>query len=305
MHRPVHVYMIFLAGILLFNALRTPAARADSINFNSQLRYLNSSGETTLEASGEKISNDFYRFDQRYNLDLTKSIYSYLTFETGAFYELDQATSETDGNKTDFEVTTLRPYAELNLNNPIYQAGLTVRKTRRDEEVTDLPDTRADRDEMIAILGMTPAKVFPEWRLTLDRTHTYDDPETVDRVVDLYNLDTHYTPWTTLLLDYVYTRVDTDDRIGGFDTLDQTHFGRVGYSRNFWTNRLALNTEYRIRHQTFEFPASAEVESPLVRNAGLSALDQTPEDGPLDVNNALIDGNLIASAGLNIGASGN
>jgi hypothetical protein len=305
MHRPVFLYITFVAGVLLINALRSPTARADGINFNSQLNYLNSSGETTIEATGEKISNDFSRWDQRYNLDVSKNIYSYLTFETGAFYELDQATSKTDGDKTDFEVTTLRPYAELNLNNPIYQAGITVRKLRRDEEVTDLPDTRADQDEMIAILGMTPAKVFPEWRLTLERTHTYDDPETVDRVVDLYNLDTHYTPWTTLLLDYVYTRVDTDDRFGGFDTLDQTHFGRIGYSRNFLTNRLALNTEYRIRYQTFEFPSSAVVESPLVRSAGLSALDQTPEDGPaLDVNNALIDGNLIASAGLNIGASG-
>jgi len=305
MHRPVYVYIVFLTGILLCNTLRTPVVRADSINFNSQQNYINSSGETKIEATGEKISNDFYRYDQRYNLDLTKSIYPYLTFETGSFYEVDQATTKTDGNKTDFEVTTLRPYAEINLNNPIYQAGVTVRKTRRDEEITDLPDTRADRDEMIAILGMTPAKIFPEWRLNLERVHTYDDPETVDRVEDLYNLDVHYTPWTTLLLDYVYTRIDTDDRIGDFDTLDQTHFGRAGYSRNFWSNRLFMNTEYRIRYQTFEFPPGAEVETRLQPDEGLSAPppDNPPDNGRLSDNGALIDGNLILSAGLNIGAS--
>jgi hypothetical protein len=43
----------------------------------------------------------------------------------------------------------------------------------------------------------------------------------------------------------------------------------------------------------------------LVRAAGLSSLNNTPEDGPaLSQNQALVDGNVIASAGLNIGTSG-
>jgi hypothetical protein len=47
------------------------------------------------------------------------------------------------------------------------------------------------------------------------------------------------------------------------------------------------------------------VENPLLRSDGLSALDNTPEDGPaLSVNDALIDGNLIATAGLDIGTAG-
>jgi hypothetical protein len=66
-----------------------------------------------------------------------------------------------------------------------------------------------------------------------------------------------------------------------------------------------MDTEYRIQYDTFEFPGSATVESPLQRSAGLSSLDNTPEDGPaLSSNVALIDGNVIASAGLDIGTAG-
>ena len=43
----------------------------------------------------------------------------------------------------------------------------------------------------------------------------------------------------------------------------------------------------------------------MQRSQGLFSFDNSPEDGPaLAVNNALIDGNLIASAGIDIGLGG-
>jgi hypothetical protein len=292
--------------ILLFDALLLSTARADGVRFNSDLLYTNSSTTTKLKATGESIDSDFDRFDQRYNLNVTKRFFPYLSFETGAIYEFNQLTSKTEGNKVDIDEEILRPYVELNLDNPFYNAGAAVRTRRREEKITGLPKTRADRDEFTGSVGMTPGELFPNWNLRYTHVHTYDDPETIDQIQQTLLLDSSWRPWESLNLDYTYTRVDSDERTLDFDTLQQTHFGRIGYAQNFWDRRLSLNTAYSINYNKFEFSSDTGfVENPLLRSAGLSALDNTPEDGPaLSANDALIDGNVIASAGLDIGTAG-
>ena len=306
MHRAVFPNICLTLVILLFDALLLSTARADGVRFNSDLLYTTSSTTTKLKATGESIDSDFDRFDQRYNLNVTKRFFPYLSFETGAVYEFNQLTSKTEGNKVDIDEEILRPYVELNLDNPFYNAGLAVRARRREEKITGLPKNRADRDEFTGSVGMTPGELFPNWNLRYTHLHTYDDPETIDQIQQTLLLDSSWRPWESLNLDYTYTRVDSEERTLDFDTLQQTHFGRIGYAQNFWDRRLSLNTAYTINYSEFEFSSDTGfVENPLLRSAGLSALDNTPEDGPaLSVNDALIDGNVIASAGLDIGTAG-
>jgi len=292
--------------VMLLLAVFLPArVTAEGVRFNSEHLYNYNDSDTTIKDTGEKISSTFTRFDQRYNLDVSKTLYPYLVFATGTFYEHDKSTTSSEDLDVDSTEKTLRPFVELNLNNPIYQAGVTYRKTRIEEETTDLPDTRSNRDQFTATVGMTPSQEFPEWDFTFIRTLTSDNPETIDQKVDIYDFGTQYTPLPGLLLDYSYLRNETDDRLRNFDTTEQTHFGKAEYSNNFFGNRVSLNTAYRIRYNTFTFPGSATVEQPIPSVAGLSSLDNTPEDGPaLSQNQALVDGNVTASAGLNIGTGG-
>jgi hypothetical protein len=281
-------------------------ARAEGINFNAEYIYTVSDSETKIKATGEKIKTDFTRSDQRYNLDISKNLFPYLSFATGGIYELNRLVSESDNNRTSFKEQILRPFAELTLNNPIYQAGLTYRKNRIEEEITDLPDKRSDRDEFIGTVGMTPERLFPDWNFTFIRTITDDHPTTIDQVRDVYFFETRYNPIRNLLMDYAYTRIDTDDKFRSFDTLEQTHFGKIEYARNFLDERLSMNTGYNIRYNELEVPGSGTIESPLVRVAGLSSLDNTPEDGPALTNNpALINGITAAPiTSLNLGLNG-
>jgi len=305
MHRAGFLHICLLTVILLLNALMPSNGGADGIRLFTEFQYNSTDSDTKIKDTGEKISSEFTRFDQRYDLDLSKTLYPFLLFATGAVYEHRDAEAKTED--LDFNTTEkiLRPFVELNLNNPIYQAGMSYRKTRIEEEITDLPDSRLDRDQYTAILGMTPSREFPEWNFSFIRTLTWDDPETVDRRLDVYNFETLYSPWRPLLLDYSYIRTENDDRLRNFETTDQTHFGRAEYSQDFFNQRLSFSTRYNIRHNIFEFPSSATVEQPLARSSGLSSLDNTPDDGPALTNNAvLIDGNVTASAGLNIGTSG-
>lgn len=306
MHRSVFLNICLILVTLLFDALWLSNARADGVRFNSDLLYTKADTSTKLKTTGESIDSDFWRFDQTYNLNVSKRFFPYLNFETGAVYEFNQLSSNTEGNKTDIDEEILRPFVELNLDNPLYNAGVGVRTRRREEKITNLPKTRADRDEISGSVGMTPAELFPVWNLRYSHVHTYDDPETIDQIQKTLLLDSSWRPLDSLNFDYTYTRVDSEERSLDFDTLQQTHFGRIGYFRSFFDGRLSMNSGYSINYNTFEFSSdTGSAENPLLRSAGLSSLDNSPDDGPaLSVNDALIDGNLIASAGLDIGTAG-
>jgi hypothetical protein len=120
-------------------------------------------------------------------------------------------------------------------------------------------------------------------------------------------VESDYTAWRDLRLNYFYSRTDTENRLANFDTLEQLHSGRAEYGRSFWDGRFYVNTNYRMSYSTIDFTGeSSSARVPLFRSQGLFSLDSTPQDGPaLAVNNLLIDGNTEASSGIDIGSGGN
>ena len=304
MHRAVFWFSSILPVILVMSAILPLSARAEGIGFNSQLRYSWSDSKTTDRDTGETSDSKSYRFDQRYNLDLTKTLYPYLSFRAGTFYEVNTSKSLTDNFK--IEETTLQPVVGLTLNNPLYHAGVQYTGTRRTQKTTNFPKTELSRDDIVSSLLWSPADL-PLVDLRFNWTHTYDHPKSVDVVDKLLTLKSSYTAWEDLNLTYIYTRLDADDRMGGFDTLDQTHFGTVNYTHNFLNDRLSMNTNYAIRYNTLEFPGAETVQLPLQPFEGLYRVDNNPpDDGQLNMSsNALIDGNLTvpAATALNIGSA--
>jgi hypothetical protein len=289
---------------VMLHALAMPA-KTDGLNFNSRFVSTTSSSQTTLKSTNEQIDTEFNSFDQRYNLDFSKSLFPYLNFAAGSFYQLNEITSSNQNIETEIKQDRISPYLEMNLNNPYYKAGLAYRKTRVEEQTTGLTKTQTDRDQYTATMGMTPMGLLPRWNMIYTRSITSDEPETVDQQEDLFNFSTQYALLADLNLDYSYTRRDTDNRLRDFMTTEQTHFGKIAYSHNFLQNRLSLNSGYSINYNTLEFPGTATVEKTLLRSAGLSSLDTTPTDGPaLAPTPTLIDGDLTASTGLDIGLGG-
>jgi len=291
--------------MLFFHLPLARNAGADDIRLTGEITYQDVDTKNTNKLTGEKFNTDTYIIQQRYDLNLSKTIYPYLSFDAGTIFELDEATSKTEGTKTDTEERLLRPFLQLSLNNPIYQASLKYTRTERHNETTNAPNTDDIRDEYDAILGWKPIDL-PEVTFRYSYTHDYDDPETVDRVEKLTTVESNYTALRALRLNYFYSRTDTENRLTNFDTLEQFHSGRAEFTRNFWDARFFLNTNYRIAYSTIDFSGdSSSARVPLFRSQGLFSLDNTPQDGPaLSVNNALIDGNLDASTGIDIGLGG-
>ena len=305
MCRAVFFFISLLAVMLFFHVLLAPNAGAEGIRLNGEITYQDVDTTTTNKTTGEKFDTNSYLIRQRYNLDLSKTIFPYLSFDTGSIFELSHTNSETEGTTTKRDERLLQPFVRLSLNNPIYKSSLEYRRTEFHTSTTNVPNTEDIRDEYDAILRWKPVEL-PEVTLRYTYTHVYDDPETVDLVEKLTTVESKYTAWRDLSLNYFYSRTDTENRLANFDTLEQLHSGRAEYGRNFWDGRLFFNTNYRIIYSTIDLSGdSSNVQVPLFRSLGLFSLDNSPQDGPaLTVNNALIDGNLNASAGIDIGLGG-
>jgi hypothetical protein len=303
MSRASHLFIWLLPVVILFNIIASSNAGADRINLQGEFTYTNSDSETTNKTTGLTAASTFSVFNQRYNLDFSKTIYPYLALGGGTRYELNNSTSTFQVGETETEETILRPFLELNLNNPIYKAGVKYRRTQIENKITGIPDTEDFRDEVDTVLGWKPAGL-PEWNLRYFYTHTYDDPETVDSIENLLTLDGRHNIGNELDLGYFYTRTARENSISGTETLEQTHNGRIDYSRNLLNKRLFLNTGYRIRYNTFEFETIGNVEFPVLLDHGLSSNDDSLLAVTLDINDELIDGDRDASAGINIGSLG-
>ena len=279
MRRDDYLLIWLLPAVISLSIFSAINVWAEGVNFRTELTYINSHQENTNKSTGEKIKSDFYSFDQLYNLDLSKTLYPYLTFAAGTFFEQDYSTGKTAGTKAKTEERVLIPFVQLNLNNPLYQGGIQYRRTERSEQTTDVPNIETFRDEINTSFGWQPAEL-PSLNLRYNYFHTYDHPETQDDIQKLLYLETAYTAWEALNFDYIYTRTDTHDRLTNFDTLNQNHFGRVQYANDFFEGLLSLNTSYKINYNTVEFSSSGSSELPLQRTQGLSSFDDTPQNGP-------------------------
>ena len=303
MNRIFFLFTWLFLLVILLNLFMPINIHAEGVTVRGQFTFTTSDNKTTTRSTGESIRSKLYEYDQLYDLQLSKTIYPYLTFQSGAHFEWDNTTSKSEGTKTDVDEKLLRPFARLTLSNPIYQASVEYRTNQREEKITGQPKTEDYIDTLETFLGWKPLDL-PSLTLHYTQTHTHDHPETIDQMVKLLTLNTDYVAWQELGLHYVYTRQDTENRKANFDTLEQNHLGRVEYSHNFLNNRLFLNTNYRIRYNLLKVPQSGTQEVALQRFRGLSIVNDNPAQGPLDLNDALIDGNVVVSAGIDIGLAG-
>jgi len=304
MRRGDYLFIWLLPVVIFLSIFSAINVCAEGVNFRTELTYTNSDIENTNKSTGQKIKSNFYSFDQVYNFDVSKTIYPYLTFAAGTFFELLNSTSKTAGTKTDTEERLLVPFVQLNLNNPLYQAGIQYRRTQRNSQPPAGPNTENVREEINTSFGWLPSEL-PSLNLRYSHVHSYNDPKTQDEIQKLLYLASEYTAWEDLRFDYSYNRNETEDRLTDFTTLDQTHFGRVEYSNDFLDRLLSLNTSYRIEYNSLEFTTGGSSDVALQRSQGLFSLDNTPQDGPaLPPNGALIDGDVFASANIDIGLGG-
>ncbi len=294
---PSFLLLAAFGHVLLFARV----ASADSLRAIVDLGYAKDDMKTTDSAGGTTQANSNI-FTQRYRLFMNKSFFPNLSLDAGGLFERVQTDSDTGGAGTTAIDTKTRPYFDLRLTTPLYQAGVGYSRREGELKATGVPSTTDVNDEWHVIAGWKPDG-FPDWSVRLNEVDTFDKARIFEDTTTKQAIVIGHYAYKGLDLRYQPSYRDTVSRIDGIETKEVTQSGRALYSGTFFRNRTTLSASYEITNVATEIVASGtgEVSFPLFPLAGLSALDDTPTDGALDLNPALVDGNLAAGAGLNLG----
>lgn len=280
------------------------ATAAEGISGYLDLGYTNV--ETDVEdVFGKVTRSDTSAITQRYNLMFSKGLAPYLRFyANGLFNKADSATV-TNGNRTESTSTLILPTVDLTLRSPVYTAGVKYSRAELTSTSNGLPSTTDINESYQGILGWKPPDPnLPSFEMRLTRTHSFDrERVSHDIVSDFAGLVMNYAPTSKVLLVYRPSYIDTTNKFSGLETQTLTQTGLVQYSDRFFRDRISIGTSYNVTYNDLRVSVSGTGSVDISQSAfsGLSSIDDTPVDGALAPNPALIDTNLTASAGINIG----
>lgn len=292
-------------GFLIFSlalALLQGTAHADILA--GSLEWFAQNGEsTTTDAAGLTTETRSRTFLQRYNLNFNSQLAPLVRLHAGLRAEKQTANSESGDN--DFKITTtlLMPSVALTLTNPFVNAGVGYEK-RDDKVVTGGQSITKYRDTRNAFLGFKPEGLPALDLMYLGTTWHDKERTTLDRDEDMFQLSSMYRPLRSLQLNYRATYDELEDHLTQGDTKSLIQSARVGYNDRFVDDRWMLAANFNVTRQDVEYTRGGAGNMLLVQlfpAAGLSSINDAPQLGALSANTALIDGNLTAGSGINIG----
>ena len=276
------------------------------VNLRSELQGQFFNSTLRNKDTGEETKSQFLGLTQRNNLYVSKTLYPYLSVRGGGIFEFLLSESQSLGATTESSETRLKPFGEITLDNPVYKAGFWYSRTILDERLSGAPDGEATLEEWRAFLGWKPSDVL-EVNGRYSQSHAQEDPSGADLLEKRIVADLNYLPLREIQVNYLFTNKWTDDLRQGSSFTEQTHNGRVEFSRAFFGNHVLVNTSYNLQYLSLDLPAEGSQDRllPVPRVAGLSAIDNTPATGPVaDPAPGLIDGNLVAPTGIDLGLDG-
>lgn len=293
-------------------ALAAPGlARPDGFMLRAEPGYSASRTETTAEGITTDVENTAIL--QKYALTLDKSLLPLVRLGAGGLLDWTQGTTTSPTLESDTDAKRWTGYGRLDLGNPRLGGGAGY--DRREESNRFEPhdgttsSTRLINDVVTAYAVLTP-EGLPAGDLRLSRSTTHDrDRMSTDRQEDQLLLNARYVPIKDLELRYAFRATDSVDRISQFETLQLSNLLRAAYQHQFLERRLSTYVSYdatRLDSRTTISGPGGAVLTQQFPIRGFSKVEVFPEVAErivLDQNPALIDANLTASAGIDIGFS--
>ena len=261
----------------------------------------------TTDASGATTKFSTNTYNPRVTLSVNTDIFPKLNLNAGGVFEKNISILSSQEENTRTTLTRWRPYIYLTLRDPLYEVGIGYNRKEDTTKTTDTPRFTLINDDYLATLKWRP-EGLPSVEAQLERTNTYDESRDVQNTTkDFISLLSRYS-YNGLDIRYQGTYTDTDDKVGEIETKDMLHSAWLSYSNSFFDRRVSVSSTYNINYE--EIKTSTSVSTPgtggtvsiqLFPLAGLSINNNTTTPLTLNTNPALIDGNLTAGAGINIG----
>jgi len=298
--------LLALPALVAVSGVLAREVRAEGLS--GYLEYDFSRNDTeNKDAGGQSIRTKADSFTQLYNLTLDRKLYPNLNLLASGIFQEKDISFDIEGAESDTTTTTLRPYVSLNLRTPLYYAEVAYSRNEEKVKASGFSPLTTVRESYVSTLYWSPDR-FPDLKIQYSRDRLYDkDRLRSDTITDLYQATSNYRPIEDLSLYYQGTFRNTDLRLSDTTTKEMTNNGRVNYSNNWWRRRITFGLDYNVTNQVLETETSGggEVGLRVFPFAGLSATSGTPENvTPLVPNPALIDGDLAAGTGINLGPAG-
>jgi hypothetical protein len=257
----------------------------------------------TTDSSGTVTKLNTNTYNPRLTLSVNTNLFPKLNLNAGVLMEKNISLSHGDTeDHTRTSLTTVRPYLYLTLTDPLYTAGIGYNRREDTTKTTNTPRATLINDDYLGIFKWRPIGL-PSFEAQIERTNTYDETRQVqDTTKNYISLLSKYS-YKGLDLRYQGTYTDTDRKLSHLETVDTLHSAWINYSNSFFNRRVSLSTSYNINYEeiTNTSQGTGTVGIQLFPLAGISLSSDTVSPITLDPNPALIDGNLTASVGINIG----
>ncbi len=260
---------------------------------------------TTTDGTGRVTKTTTDSLFPRLTINADALVYPNLRLNLGGVFDVDLSSSTINAADTNSTLTRLRPFFELRSTNPTLSPGIGYFRRVNRASVGGLPAFTLVGEDYAAYLGWRP-EGLPLADFQFVRTNTFDgDRIAEDATKDFGSILSRYTK-RGLTASYHGSYLATTDRINGVETRQVTNSGRFDHSTTFFAKRLRWNTTYNVNHQDLKTASSGdggEVAFPVIPFAGLAVISDTPLTAVLTPNPLLIDANLTASAGIDLGTS--
>ena len=258
-------------------------AVAGPISFTGDWRYERTSDNGDLD----------WMFLENYSLGLEKELTDTISVSGSVRY-----TKKRDPEQT---LQTINPSVALDWKNYIFSFYISASSNRRLD--SDGPDHTSNSWD--ANLCSNWSDRWPSIRLYYGRSRDYDDqhPRETDTKSKHKGVDVNYE-YSIFKVYYNYRDSKTEDLVDDSTTWDYNHFASIEASKDFFDHRLSLSASHQISYTKNETETKAKggkVVIPVSVVMGYSGVDDSPEDGTLASNPALIDGDRFTSAGVDIG----
>lgn len=298
---PYRILVFFLAMLL-------PAGKAgaDILNGTMELEY-STFDTSSKDASGTVSQSRSADLSQRYGLSMDVAPLPTLKVFGGVVFTKDAGDFSSPNGDLHSSVTTLSPTVTLSLQDPfrIYGAEVGYGKLEQTASSQNSPAMTTVSETYHASFNWKPVDL-PPLGILLSRTNNYDLHRTSqDSTTDSVLMSSRYKPLPGIDTAYSVGYTDGRDHLTGLEVQSLLQSGKVNYAGQYWGQRGSFSTGYTIgvRSTDTSLRGSGEVSFQLYPITGLSSVTDTPTTDTLSPNAALIDGNLTASANINIGAS--
>ena len=129
---------------------------------------------TSKDATGTTTKSSLNNLGERIILDLNTNIFPNVRLNAGSVFEKGMSWNKSNGVSTTFSTTQVRPYFDLVLSNPIYNAGIGYNRREETDKATGSPSLTTVNEDYHAILGWKPVGL-PSIDSWFRRTNTFDE----------------------------------------------------------------------------------------------------------------------------------